>query len=157
MANPYRIDLSEIVDAPVEEVYAVVADVRAYPEFLQDFESVRINGDLVEMSVKAGPVTLVWTQRVRYNLNQSIQFVLVSGPFRSFRGAWEFTPVDGRTRTRYWTEFELALRVPGISGIVERQVERNAERTLHAFQRRIQDLRRRRGSTPPAEPGTAAS
>lgn len=146
MARPYRIDLTEIVDAPVEEVYAVVADVEAYPEFIEDFESVRVNGDLIEMSVRAGPIGLSWTQRVRHEPNRSIRFVLVSGPFRSFRGAWEFTPVDGKTKARYWTEFELMLRVPGVSAIVERQVERNAERTLHAFQQRIRDLRAKRSA-----------
>jgi ribosome-associated toxin RatA of RatAB toxin-antitoxin module len=141
---PYRIDRTEIIEAPVDVVYETVADVPSYPEFLEEFESVRVKGDVVEMSVRAGPITLNWTQRVKMEPNKSIRFELLSGPFRSFRGGWEFAPLDAGTRARYWTEFELALRIPGVSGIVERQVERNTERTLAAFQRRVREIMRKR-------------
>ena len=85
-----QIERTEIVEAPVELVYATVADVESYPEFLAEFESVRIRGEVVEMAVRAGPVTLKWTQKVTFDPNKSIGFTLLSGPFRSFRGGWEF-------------------------------------------------------------------
>lgn len=133
-----------ILTAPVEEVYPVVADVERYPEFLPDVKAVRREGDLVEMTVQAGPLELTWVHRAEFVENREIRLTLVRGPFRRLDGRWSFTPVDGGTLVTYRTAWDLNLPLPGAGLIVSRALKANLEGTIRAFVRRIRDLRRAR-------------
>ena len=56
-----RLTRSAHLDAPVELVYQVVADVEQYPAFLADVASVEKRGDVVAMTLQMGlmPIALV--------------------------------------------------------------------------------------------------
>ncbi|MCS6802981.1 MAG: SRPBCC family protein [Chloroflexota bacterium] len=133
-----------IVTAPVDEVYPVVAEVEKYPEFLPDVKTVRREGDLVEMTVQAGPLELTWVHHATFVDNREIRLTLVRGPFRRLDGCWTFTPVEGGTRVSYRTVWDLDLPLPGASLLVARALKANIDGTIRAFARRIRDLRRAR-------------
>ena len=137
---PRRIEKTGVIDAPVQKVYQVVADVTRYPEFLPGVQEVTQEGDLFEMVVSLGPIEVAWTSRAVFRPHESIATHLVEGPFRQMDVRWEFTPRDGQTEVRYTTEFELHLRLPGIGRIVSKAIEANTESTMRAFRRRVRSL-----------------
>jgi ribosome-associated toxin RatA of RatAB toxin-antitoxin module len=129
------------IDAPLAKVYQVVADVERYPEFLPGVDKVtRLEGDLVEMTVRMGPVDVTWTSRAELKPYESIVIELVKGPFRQMDVRWEFTPQGDRTLVRYVTDFELSLPVPGIRRIAARAIKANADLTMRAFRQRVLSL-----------------
>ncbi|MFN8535199.1 MAG: SRPBCC family protein [Dehalococcoidia bacterium] len=131
-----------ILKAPVEDVYPVVADVERYPEFLPDVRLVRRQGDLVEMTVQAGPLELTWVHEVTMIENREIRLKLVRGPFRQLDGIWTFSETPEGTHVSYRTIWELDLPVPGAGFVVSRALKANVEGTMRAFVARIRDLRR---------------
>ena len=135
-----RIEKTGVIDAPVEKVYQVVADVTRYPEFLPGVQEVTQDGDLFAMTVSLGPIEVTWTSRAVFKPHESITTRLVEGPFRWMDVRWEFTPSGDKTRVRYTTGFELYLRLPGISRIVAKAIEANTEPTMRAFRRRVHSL-----------------
>ncbi|GIW07057.1 MAG: ubiquinone-binding protein [Dehalococcoidia bacterium] len=140
-----------VLTAPVEDVYQVVADVERYPDFLPDVKAVRRQGDLIEMTVQAGPLELTWVHRADFVENREIRLTLVRGPFRRLDGRWTFTPVEDGTHVTYRTVWELDLPLPGAGFVVSRALKANVEGTVRAFVNRIRQLRRaRRDGAPDA-------
>jgi len=135
---PRHIEKTGEIDASVERVYQVVADVEEYPEFLPGVKRVaRLEGDLVEMTVGLGPIDVTWTSKASLTPFESIVIDLVEGPFRQMDVRWEFTPHGDRTKVKYTTVFELGLLMPGIGRIVSRAIEANTDATMTAFRRRV--------------------
>ena len=137
---PQRIEKTGVIDAPLEKVYQVVADVIRYPEFLPGVQEVTQDGDLFEMTVSLGPIEVTWTSRAVFEPYESIETRLVEGPFRHMDVRWEFIPHGDQTQVRYTTDFELYLRLPGIGRIVAKAIEVNTESTMQAFRRRVHSL-----------------
>jgi ribosome-associated toxin RatA of RatAB toxin-antitoxin module len=130
------------VDAPIHDVYTVVADVESYPGFLPGVRRVRRNGDLVEMTVQAGPLELTWTHRATFVEDEKIVLKLVQGPFKKLDGLWSFEDLGGKTAVRYLTDWDLSLTVPGATYFVQRALTANVGQTMSAFKRRIEGLHR---------------
>ena len=140
------------VAAPPATVYAIVADVESYPGFLSDVRAVRRTGDLVEMTVQAGPLELTFVNRVRFEPPSAIHLDLVRGPFKTMSAVWRFTPLGAGALVRYEARFELALRVPGAGRVVAAAIAANAERTVDAFRRQA-EARVAAGPTEPPATG----
>ncbi len=133
-----RIVREAFVAAPPGIAFDVVAAVERYPEFLGDVKAVRRTGDIVEMTVQAGPLELTFANRARFDRPRRIDLDLVRGPFKAMQAAWQFTPEAGGTRVRYEAAFELALKVPGAGRVVAAALAANAERTVEAFRQRAE-------------------
>ena len=129
------------IDAPVETVYQIVADVERYPEFLPGVKRVaRLEGDLVEMTVGLGPIDVTWTSKASLTPYESIVIDLVEGPFRRMDVRWEFAPQGDRTWIKYTTDYELRLSLPGMGRIVSRAIQANTDATMRAFRRRVRSF-----------------
>ena len=108
-----------------------------YPEFLPGVKGCATRGDIVEMTVSLGPIDVSWKSKAVFNPYESIVIDLVEGPFRQMDVRWEFTSQGDKTQVKYVTDFELNLRVPGISRIAARAIAANTDATLKAFRRRV--------------------
>jgi coenzyme Q-binding protein COQ10 len=138
---PQHIVKTGEIGAPVEKVYQVVADVTKYPEFLPGVMQVRrLEDEIVEMTVGLGPIVVTWKSKAVFKPYESIVIDLVEGPFRQMDVRWEFTPDGGKTQVKYTTDFELRLRVPGISRIAAQAIEANTDATMKAFRERVLSL-----------------
>jgi len=136
-----HIELEGDIDAPLELVYQVVADVARYPEFLPGIQDVTQEGDIVRMTVRLGPVELSWRSRATFTPHTAIDIELVDGPFREMDVRWRFSSEEGKTHAVYCTDYALLLPVPGINRIASRAIVTNAKDTIRAFSRRVQTLR----------------
>ena len=103
------------INAPIEEVFAVAADVEGSPRWQPEIKSVEVverNDDghqtLVEIDTDAKVRTLHSTMRFGYDDPTAISWEQTDGDLKSVKGSWEFEDLgEGRTRATYWMEVDL--------------------------------------------------
>lgn len=94
-------------------MYALVADVESYPQFLPWCSGVEVHSrsdDIVEASLELQRAGLKKRFRTRNVLTpeRSISLQLVGGPFRHLSGGWQFTPLgDVGSKVALELEFEF--------------------------------------------------
>ena len=88
------------VPYPAELMYAVVADVEKYPEFLPWVVALRVlsrreNGLTAEMAVGYGALRERYTSDVALDpIERRIDVVQAKGPFKQLENHWHFTPIS---------------------------------------------------------------
>lgn len=111
------VDRSVLASYSADEMYALVDDVESYPQFLPWCEGTSV--------ALREPGRTVATIRANYrglrqeftteNANrpgERIDITLVSGPFRTLRGHWQFTPIGARgCRIDFRLEYQFASRI----------------------------------------------
>lgn len=112
-----RIDGSSTtdIDAPIERVWALVADVERAPDWqrgLRDLIALERDSDrratLCEAHNDAKVTTLRSTVRFTYEPPTRLSWVQERGDIRSVEGSWELEDLgDGRTRARYRIDVDL--------------------------------------------------
>ena len=107
----------DLHDGPLQQVYALVADVERYPEFLPWCTEARIlAGDDHEVTVRLGLSSgLARASFTTINRLEprAITMSLVDGPFDELEGRWDFTPVGG-TGTR--ADLQVRFSTRGVIG-----------------------------------------
>ncbi|MCB1740517.1 MAG: type II toxin-antitoxin system RatA family toxin [Gammaproteobacteria bacterium] len=113
-----RISRSALLPYSPEQIYRLVADVEAYPQFLPWCRSVEVlesaeNEVCARMEIARGPVSKSLTTRNIMRPFESISLTLVDGPFSQFQGSWTFEPrgstAEGRgCEVTLELEFEIA-------------------------------------------------
>ena len=94
-----QVSRSALLMYSAEEMYQLVNDVNAYPEFLPGCVDANIltnNNNVMRASVevsKAGISQTFTTENILVN-GQSILMNLVDGPFKHLRGGWTFSKLD---------------------------------------------------------------
>ncbi|MFT6925499.1 MAG: ribosome-associated toxin RatA of RatAB toxin-antitoxin module [Psychromonas sp.] len=94
-----QVSRSALLMYSAEEMYQLVNDVNAYPEFLPGCVDANIltnNDNVMRASVKvskAGISQTFTTENILVN-GQSILMNLVDGPFKHLRGGWTFSELD---------------------------------------------------------------
>jgi uncharacterized membrane protein len=109
------------IDAPIEEVFAVAADVEGSPRWQPEIklaECLERNDDdhqvLVRTETDAKVRTLNSTLRFGYDDPTGISWEQTDGDLKSVRGSWELEDLgDDRTLATYWMEVDLG-RVLGM-------------------------------------------
>ena len=135
---------SALVPYAASDMYALVADVEEYPEFLPWCRQacvVEPGEEAVEarLEIGRGPIRKSFTTRNVMTRDSRIDIELVDGPFKHLQGCWQFVALDGAgCRVVLDLEFELSNAVlrrtlgPLFSEMVESMVD--------AFCRRARQL-----------------
>ena len=97
------------IEAPIEQVWAVVEDVLTAPEWqagLESMEALERDGErrptLVETESDAKVKTVRSEVRFRYEAPTRLAWSQVKGDLKSLEGAWDLEDLgDGRTRATY--------------------------------------------------------
>ncbi len=140
---------SESRDLPYtpDQMYALVADVARYPEFLPWTAAARIKsreGEAPEVMIAdlvvsfkvfretfASKVTL-WPAEHR------IETEYLEGPFRHMQSEWRFEAAPGGCRVHFWVDFEFRNRIIGrVAGVVFNEA---MQRIVAAFEKRARAL-----------------
>ena len=138
------ISKSALVPYSPAEMFKLVSDIEAYPEFLPwcSAASVLERGvDEVRATIELskGGVDKAFTTCNRIQRDKMIEMRLVEGPFRHLEGFWRFTPLgnDG-CKVSLDMEFEFSSRMLGmVVGPVFSQV---ANSLVDSFQKRAVDV-----------------
>lgn len=93
--------LQRAVPGTCEHVYAVVADVEAYPEFLPGWNSVRVLARddrtcTVEQTLQLGPLNWHFHSHARFDPPHGVDIRSQDGPFRELYLQWRFAPQTPR-------------------------------------------------------------
>jgi ribosome-associated toxin RatA of RatAB toxin-antitoxin module len=89
---------SALVPYSPAQMYAVVNDVRRYPEFLPWCPATRVQQETQEsitatVDMQRAGVRIALTTRNTMRPGEHIQMTLVDGPLASFGGSWLFVPI----------------------------------------------------------------
>ena len=131
-----------------EQMYALVADVPSYPEFLPwcsaarvrkvtpERDSTVLEADLV-ISFKVfrerfGSRVVLWPEK------HMIDTEYLDGPFRYMKSSWAFAPAEGGCEVSFFVDFEFRNAIlQGIIGVVFNEA---MQRIVRAFERRAAAL-----------------
>jgi hypothetical protein len=103
------------IDAPIEEVFAIAADVEGSPRWQPEIKVAEClerddggNQVLVRTETDAKVRTLSSTLRFDYDDPVGISWEQTEGDLKSVKGSWELEDLGGeRTRATYWMEVDL--------------------------------------------------
>jgi uncharacterized membrane protein len=103
------------IEAPIEEVYAIAADVEGSPRWQPEIKVAECldhdsegNQVLVHMETDAKVRRLGSDIRFSYEGTSRISWVQEDGDLKSVEGSWELEDLgDGRTGVTYWLEVDL--------------------------------------------------
>ncbi len=136
--------LSHEVAFPIRHVYAVVADIERYPEFVPGFIAVRTegyrDGKLVVLQ-RLGMKGVRQTVRTfaSFDPPHRIHITTATWPFRILDQTWTFAdPAPNRTQVMLSVTYEFANPVIGVLG--EEIFSRIIEKSVDAFKKRLRTI-----------------
>lgn len=139
---------TRIVPYTADLMYAIVADVEKYPQFLPWVAALRVlsrervqDHDVVlaEMAVGFGGLRERYTSRVVLDPSQrAIDVVQTEGPFRILENHWRFFPLENACRIEFGLAFEFKSRI--LNAVAGAAFERVARRMTAAFEARAMAL-----------------
>jgi ribosome-associated toxin RatA of RatAB toxin-antitoxin module len=102
------------IDAPLDRVWAIVADIESWPQWQETLSAVDVEErdaegrpSLCEVIFDAGVQTIRTRQRLRYEPPLSVAFSQESGSLKSLHGCWRLEDLGGdRTRATYELDVE---------------------------------------------------
>ncbi|BAU48997.1 cyclase [Sulfurifustis variabilis] len=112
---------SALVPYSDAEMYALVADIPAYPRFLPWCGDARVlsrteDEVLAAITIAYGGIHKTFTTRNLLQKNKMMEIRLVEGPFRYLHGYWRFQPLDERSsKISVDLEFEVENRLLAVA------------------------------------------
>ena len=139
---------SRIVPYTADVMYAVVADVERYPEFLPWVVALRIKSRahedrretlLAEMAVGYRALRERYTSKVTLDpAARTIDVVAIEGPFHRLENHWRFTPDAAGSRVDFRVAFEFSNRL--LQAVAGGAFERVLMKMTDAFAARAASL-----------------
>lgn len=131
---------SALVAYTPAEMFALVSDIEAYPQFLPWCTTARVlwrDGDELKASIEMakGSLQKSFTTHNRQQSDKMIEMRLVDGPFKRLEGYWRFDPLGDRAcKVSLDLEFEFATRM--LSLMIGPMFSQIANTLVDAFQQR---------------------
>lgn len=117
------------IDAPLDQIWAVLTDFERYPEWARDLKEARVverddEGRATAVHFRAAAMGRSTSYTLRYHWEDAphrLPWELIDGDImRVLDGAYEFDEVDGATDVTYHLQVDLAIPLPGF---VKRRAE----------------------------------
>ena len=137
---------SAIVEHSAAEMYALVENIEAYPEFLPWCTAAQVHERLpgrtrATLTVGVGGLSHAFTTRNDTRPGEAIDMHLVSGPFRRFEGRWRFVALaPDACRIEFSLQYEFSSRVLG--KVLSPLFDGMADSMVEAFVRRASEVKR---------------
>lgn len=134
-----------MIEAPLEQVYALARDIEHFPEFMEDVEEVKILEQTPERQVsrwvaviKEMHRTISWTEEDFWDEEEHVcVFHQTEGDFTSYGGRWEFVAEGENTGVRLQLEYEYHVPLVGalIQKILRKKMQQNCDSMLAALKK----------------------
>ena len=137
---------SAIVEHSAAEMYALVENIEAYPEFLPWCTAAQVHERLpgrtrATLTVGVGGLSHAFTTLNDTRPGEAIDMHLVSGPFRRFEGRWRFVALaPDACRIEFSLQYEFSSRVLG--KVLSHLFDGMADSMVEAFVRRASEVKR---------------
>ena len=127
-----------------EQLFAVAADVEAYPRFLPWCRLARIrrqdgNGLEVENLFGAGPMQFRFHSHAQLDPPHGLDITAHDGPFRQFHLNWRFTPL-GESGGRVVAEYRMELRSPLLQTLARLSLPDMERKVVQRFKERVRTV-----------------
>ena len=132
------------------EMYALVTDVKAYPQFLPWCERAELveerdGGVTARLHLSYLGVRQAFTTRNTYTPDESVVLELVDGPFSSLAGTWRFVPVpatEGPLAAACKVGFDLRYAFAGgaLEALISPVFDRIANTFVDSFVKRAEQV-----------------
>lgn len=135
---------TRVVPYTPEQMFDLVADVRAYPEFLPWVAALRVRRDsdtetLADMIVGFKGLRETFTSRVEKRRPDHIGVDYVEGPLQHLRNDWRFAPApSGGCMVMFTVKF--TFRNPLFENLAGKMFDAAFRRMVAAFERRAAEL-----------------
>ena len=149
--NSLNFSISHIVPASKERVYQVLADMEAYPEFINDLVSVKREGELYQFVARAMILRLSATMAVNEVPGEAINFRLVKGPVKQLTGQWRVEEAETPGQTKVTLTVQAAAGIGGqwLLRMTAKFLENKSETLIAVFSNRVMTLEARDGKEAP--------
>lgn len=126
----------------LEQIYALVADVESYPEFIPWCTAARIreketNSVLADLVVGFKGITETYTSRVHL-LDGEINIEYINGPFSVLENSWKFTKVENGTKINFYIKFQFRSNI--LQALIGGLFEKACHKMVGAFEERAKKL-----------------
>ena len=139
----FSVRRSAVVPYSARQMYDLVLDVPAYPEFLPGCVAARTlsiteTSQVASMTLSKGPLKKTFTTRNALEADR-IDMQLLDGPFKHLAGVWRFESLpDNTTRVSLTLDFEFKNRIASMTlGPIFRLL---TESFLDAFVKRAESV-----------------
>lgn len=115
-----KVSDSRIIRMPRKEIYKLLMNIEAYPDFIPFIRAARIvekhgNESLAEISIGLGNIGFSYKCRITETPYDEINIVDIAGPFRFLRARLTFEDAgSGRTRVGYYFESQFRSRTMNV-------------------------------------------
>ena len=138
-----RFEDARTLVADCERLYAMVADIERYPDFLPGWEDARVLARTEEamevvQTVRAGPMPVRFRTHALTRPPRGLDIQGSDGPFRRLHIAWRFRPAEDGCRIELRVEVEA--RLGPLAHLIERLFRHQARELLDHFERRAHRL-----------------
>jgi len=139
-----EIKRTALVLHPAMDMFRLVQDVPAYPDFLSWCRKAEVHEQtpehqLASLAVRVGGVTQTFTTRNRFVPGERLTLSLVEGPFRHLSGEWLFEPLGTEgSKVTLVLAFDFSSRV--LSSAFRRGFTHIADRLVLEFSKRADDV-----------------
>lgn len=134
-----------VVAFSAAQIFALVADVEQYPQFLPGWRAVRIESDRilengwrelrVNQTIALGPLALRFDSRATLTPPERIDIESVDAPFGQFAMQWHFVPAAEQTCS-IELSVQWAFRSRLMTTLAANAVSRRTRAVIRAFERR---------------------
>jgi coenzyme Q-binding protein COQ10 len=126
-----------------QQLFALVADIERYPEFLPWCIGARIrerepNLIVADLIIGFRMVRERFTSRVSLAPPQRIDVAYAEGPFRYLNNHWSFSPDPGGCQVGFFVDFEFKSRL--LQRLIEVLFSEAVRRMVGAFEKRAREL-----------------
>ena len=139
-----QIEKSALVMYSSKEMFDLVNDVDAYPEFLPHCSDAKIitqqaSGMTASLEISKAGLKKWFTTENTFIDEQTVALRLVDGPFKKLQGKWHFLPLDDKAcKVQLHLEFEFASTLIELAfGKVFNEVAKNM---VNAFTQRAKTV-----------------
>ncbi|WP_045857803.1 type II toxin-antitoxin system RatA family toxin [Teredinibacter purpureus] len=116
-----RIERSALVMFSAEQMFALVNDFEAYPEFMSGCVGAELlargeNWLEARLDLEMAGIRQSFVTHNTLHAPDSMHLRLVDGPFKSLEGQWDFQPLSEEAcKVSFWIEFEFSNRLVALA------------------------------------------
>jgi len=139
-----KVSRSALLPYSASQMYEIVADIRAYPDFLNWCEAIEIIDEqelevIAKLKISYSKLNIQFTTRNQNIPNERIIMNLVDGPFSSLEGVWLFKKLNSDAcKVSIDMQFDFDRSV--VPSIFTKVFEKIISMQLDAFQKRAQNI-----------------
>lgn len=139
-----QFETSRLVNHAPEQMFALVADVETYPQFLPLCEALAVRSRkerdgrailVADMTVGYKAIRETFTSQVLLKPDENmIEVKYLDGPFKYLTNTWRFDPTPGGCEVHFFIDYEFKSRV--LSAVMGAMFDRAFRMFAEAFEKR---------------------